>query len=721
MTKTEGGAKMESKDELVSENMTPENDTAAERDDEMMKSVTSAMNAVGAHSLIKSPTSGEGQRGGALDRFAKYVYGGVKHSFAAKIMTSYKSAAVPAYAGKGKHNIPARISSAFSSAAASSVILAFFSKIAEKVLLLRLKVIGTFFATFGMYVFIYNMLMNFLVTENHKVTELIFSFGLIILSLPFLFSNETLSRALCTSSFGRAVKNIGGIHTASLKKNGAIGKTNIAFALGAIASIPAFFISPSKVILFFISVIFIWFIFSKPEFGIVLISFLLTFASVSVLIRCIFVTSLAFIIKLLRKKRFLSFETLDAAAAVVFAVILTGFAGSVFPDSLSSSLVSGALLVSYFLTVNLLKSKQWLDRVTLALVFGISLSACIYLLSELAGAAFKGVDVTISGIFPSSVLESAIAVSPRPLVMLCTAAIPLALSLILSPSYKIGKHRSAACLLLVIIPLVLYASPRAMLAAIPAVILLLLIYSRKSLYVIPALSLLIPVSCFVFPGLYGKISQYATESLRGIFETSIPVWRKTTSLIFDNFLGGIGYGAGTADIVYPAFQTAGSGAAGHSYNTYIQMLTETGLFGLIIFLVFIFLFTAAAFTVFDMIDNAGRSPALRTSGLKSNSPDSLGEFKRSKENSLNHELSVNQYTVSRRIGAAAPLCSVSALLIYGLVDNIWYDQKVFLAFWLIAGVCAAYLRTTEKELGDILSSYLSRSDPMTFSETDIGL
>ena len=92
-----------------------------------------------------------------------------------------------------------------------------------------------------------------------------------------------------------------------------------------------------------------------------------------------------------------------------------------------------------------------------------------------------------------------------------------------------------------------------------------------------------------------------------------------------------------------------------------------------------------------------------------------------KESPVNRVLTVSQFSVSRRIGVAAPLCSVLSLLIYGFTDYIWYDEKVFLVFWLVAGLCAAYVRTTRREINDIETSYSSRHDPMTFSQVDIGV
>ena len=700
---------------------------AEEASDEMIEAVTSTMEAVGARSLKKSEREGRSSHRGALDRFARFLYRSMKHSFIAKLLTSYNEHdSSEGRAERARKNgflkkITSKVSNVFASAASASFFVPFFRELAGRLLTLRLKMFGTFFATFGAYTFIYYLLANFFLSEKREVFNMLFGASMIILSIPLFMSTETLSSALCRSSIGLAVKNVAGIHTVSMKKNGASGKANIGFALGAAASLLAFLTSPSKVIFLLLAVIFSWFIFTKPEFGVVLTSFLIPFASSSLLVTCVLVTSVAFIIKLIRKKRFVSFEMLDAAAVAVLAVIVLGSVGSVSNASVSSSVLYAVLLLAYFLTVNLLKNRLWLERTTCAVVLGISAASGFYLLASLADRAFPGVSASLTGIFPSSVISSAFDSSPKSLVMMCVAVLPLSVSFFMSSSFRVGKFHAFVSTVLLAAPLAMSASLRPALSVLPAILLLMLIYSRKSLYIIFAGAVFIPSVSFIFPSFFEKAADYIVKGTNAVFETSLPVWSKATPIISEYLFGGIGFGGGTWNIVNQASSQGAVESSGHLYNTYFQILIETGLFGLIIFLVFIGLFVSAAFTIFDRIDKSRKSPADRSCGVKINTPDSLGDFRHMKESPVNRVLTVSQFSVSRRIGVAAPLCSVLSLLIYGFTDYIWYDEKVFLVFWLVAGLCAAYVRTTRREINDIETSYSSRHDPMTFSQVDIGV
>ena len=46
-----------------------------------------------------------------------------------------------------------------------------------------------------------------------------------------------------------------------------------------------------------------------------------------------------------------------------------------------------------------------------------------------------------------------------------------------------------------------------------------------------------------------------------------------------------------------------------------------------------------------------------------------------------------------RISCAAPLSGIFAVLVQGMTDYAWYNYRVYLMFWLMTGLTAAYARS----------------------------
>jgi O-antigen ligase len=108
------------------------------------------------------------------------------------------------------------------------------------------------------------------------------------------------------------------------------------------------------------------------------------------------------------------------------------------------------------------------------------------------------------------------------------------------------------------------------------------------------------------------------------------------------------------------YALTGIEAAPHAHNLYLQIAVEMGVFALIAFLIFIFLFAQFSFSFCKSAMN------------RSNKLLSLGIF-----------------------------CGVLALLIQGMTDYVWYNYRVFLLFWMIVGLGVAHVcsaKNTEEEM-----------------------
>ena len=147
-----------------------------------------------------------------------------------------------------------------------------------------------------------------------------------------------------------------------------------------------------------------------------------------------------------------------------------------------------------------------------------------------------------------------------------------------------------------------------------------------------------------------------------------------------SFLGGVGEGREAFGAVSSA-HISGMLTAGHSYNTYLQIWIASGIVGFVLLILFIWFILTASFTSFDRLDRA------KTSGkLAQILPKTPG----------GGDSAASDFSLSGRMAIAGPLCSVIGLLIYGAGNYIFADLRVFLAFWIAAGLVAAGVRSERR-------------------------
>ena len=125
-------------------------------------------------------------------------------------------------------------------------------------------------------------------------------------------------------------------------------------------------------------------------------------------------------------------------------------------------------------------------------------------------------------------------------------------------------------------------------------------------------------------------------------------------MLEDFWVCGIGVGEEAFRNIYPIYALAGVEVAPHAHNLYLQIAVELGMFALIVFLAFIFLYAQFSFSF------------CKSAMSHSNRKICLGIF-----------------------------CGILAFLIQGLTDYVWYNYRVFLLFWMIVGLGVAHVFTAK--------------------------
>lgn len=541
--------------------------------------------------------------------------------------------------------------------------------------LCSLRVYGTFFLSFGLYTLLVFLIKRYAVLSGApSLIHLMTGATLVLISLPLFFSHRPLSELILSSALLRAfLFSFAGLRPELLEPRGSIGvgRKNIAFIFGMIFGALTFFVSPLT-ILFALSVLILaYIILLSPEFGVVLSLFaapflvLLENATIPLCLAVLY-TAFCFVIKLIRGKRVIKFDLLDLFVALFGLTMLAGgFISADRDGSMAQAGVYACLLLGYFLCVNLLSTAEWLGRAVRALTASAVIVAVWGIVEQFFGRLesgwldtrlFSDIRVRVSSAFEN----------PNMLGEYLVIVIPLATARLLL-SKNAAKALGRLTMLAVLFGcLVLTWSRGAWLGFLAGLVLFFLICSEKALSAFILGAFTLPFIPLVLPErIWQRLS-----SIGSLADTSstyrLNIWRGVARLCRDFYLGGIGVGEAAFQKIYaeyslPAITTP------HTHHLYLQILVETGLFGLLVFLVVLFFFAQSSFSHLGRTENR-----------------------------------------ASRLYAAAALSGITGALVQGFTDYIWYNYRVYFIFWAVVGIAAAFRRCGDANRS--LASYRFKKD-----------
>ena len=129
----------------------------------------------------------------------------------------------------------------------------------------------------------------------------------------------------------------------------------------------------------------------------------------------------------------------------------------------------------------------------------------------------------------------------------------------------------------------------------------------------------------------------------------VSIWYASVKLIGDFWMSGIGLGSDAFSMIYPKYALAGANFALHAHNLFLQIWVEMGIIGIVSFLAMIIAFIRQTFTLAVYKKRSGVCGAVI-------------------------------------IGAGA---GILGYLFQGLTDNVWYNYKMVLIFWIVLGLVSA--------------------------------
>ncbi len=569
-----------------------------------------------------------------------------------------------------KRGLLSRICEKISEKIETSRIVNFVNNTASALPGLRCRVIGTYlftFAAFTAVVAVLSMIIRGNVASVYSCISLcITAVAMAVAGIPFALSKRTVSGVITNSKAIGFVVKILGFNTGKLWSEEVRGRHLAAFIFGAVCGLATVVVEPVLLIALLFAVAFIYLVLTVPEFGVVSLAFLMPFIPTMALAGLTIFVCIAFMIKLIRGKRVLDFKRIDLFVAVfVFMTALAGIV-SMSTGSIAPALLFVCLISVYFMVSCCIRSAEWINRIILSAVTSAMVVA-LYGIVQYAFGTF-GANAWLDSDLFEGISGRAISTleNPNMLGEYLILIIPMALALLLAKNDG-NKKYSFMCAASMAMCLILTWSRGAWLGFMFSMVIFLLIWNKRSMWVFAAGIMALPVLPLILPD--SIINRFASIGNMADTSTSyrVSVWRGAVHMLRDNFFGGIGVGEAAWYKLYPDYSLPGIEAAPHSHNLFIQIALEQGIFGLIIFLVILFLLIRTAFNLFARM---ARKDDAVTDVCKYNT----------------------------RLMVAGPICGLAAVLLQGLTDYSWYNYRVYLMFWLVLGLVPALIKNADREM-----------------------
>ncbi len=663
---------------------------------------------------------------GALDRFSLRFFSALKNGLFGWIFTGYDGDAgsrVLPWISRGKTGAHLReLRFGICRRIETSAILNLFRKLLRMLLGCRLKVFGICMLSFAASASMTELIVKtwFPSLKGSGIDHQLI-YGLIlagVATIPLILSRRTVSGALAVSVVGRAVMKLFCFREEDLCPEGSGGWMNAAFIVGAVCGVLTCAVRPLYFLLVPVLLLSAVMVLVKPEIGVLGLFVMTPWIGTKTLAVLVIYTFLCFAVKLLRQKRMFRLEAVDIAAAG-FAVLLFGSGViSCSGDSKNQALMRVCLMGGYFLTVLLIRNREWLVRCAAGSVLSAAAISVYGILQYYRGAGYSSSAWLDSEMF--SVIEkraTATLKNPNMLGVYLILIIPVAVSMLVGHREGLGRFLSFLSVGAAGICLILTWSRGAWIGLFAAALLFLFLWDRRAVWLIPA-----GIAGFLIalPFLGNSTILYRITSIGNLADSStsyrVYIWRSSVRMIRDYWLTGIGFGEGAYTKVYPMYAFQGIEAAPHSHNLFMQIWIEMGVVGFAVFILFLFLLFQAAFTLFRNLSGPRllKNPDISSAVLRAN----LQEGRQSRMNDMRW----GKYQI--RISAAGPLCGLFAVLVQGMTDYVWYNFEVYLMFWLIAGLAACYIRNGREQLesggeqircvcadGSLSAEKVERTDP----------
>ncbi len=483
----------------------------------------------------------------------------------------------------------------------------------------------------------------------------------VLIGLLLFPSTDTLSETLLRSRLFRFfILEVAGIRKDQFHVDGPGVYRPLPFALlGIFLAAIAVYVPVWLIVIGFFGALLAALILKSCEFGALLIVTLLPFTPTTMMAGLAIITLISYLFKFARGKRVMRFDGMDMAVVLFSLMLLYGGLGSFQPkSSLPVTAIQLCFVSVYFVLSNTIRAKHLAMKAVWALMIGGCVSALMGIYQYVGGFAQSliWVDVKMFGSISGRVIGPFD--NPNVFGEYLVLLLPVAAALVFTQK---GLRRLFALFAFGVmgLSLIFTFSRGAWLAFLLTFVMFLVCYSRTFFKLGMAGVFAVPFLPYVLPATV--VSRFM--SIGNLKDTStayrVSVWEGSLRMFRDFWATGIGAGSDVFLQVYPSYALAGAAYALHSHNLFLQVAIELGLGGLIALLLVVLLFARMVFSGSAAISDKKSSALLLAFGA-----------------------------------------GVLAMLIQGMTDNIWYNFRIFLLFWMALGVAAGLRRSCYEEAGE---------------------
>lgn len=384
----------------------------------------------------------------------------------------------------------------------SSLISRLLVRVRETVPYVRNRVVGTFLLTFGIYsalIAVFKSVFEFGASEGDGFI----SVALAIAAIPLIISRGTVYTMLSTSRTGRVIGECIGIRLQAMGGTVAIGRSNIAFLLGMLAGTLTFIVDPAYIIGSIAAAIVAALILTYPESTVVFAAGLLPLGSRNVFLFISVVGIVSFLIKFIRRKRYLAFPH-HVKAALLFAAVVA-FLG----------IVSGNVTAAVFIFMCMLIAVSDRNGEKAKFVSSVALSFCAVMTALYL--AFYALS------YLSAMNADLSAFNVATLAIMSAALTPVAASHMITG--EIMPRRTAfLCFCSIVAFLFVTGSYMCLVAAAVGMVLLFFVYRRRAAYFLMAIASVIYAAWvwmggsnrIAFDTFMGFLSEFNVDEKQGL-------------------------------------------------------------------------------------------------------------------------------------------------------------------------------------------------------------
>ncbi len=377
-------------------------------------------------------------------------------------------------------------------------------------------------------------------------------------------------------------------------------------------------------------------IFAKPIIWLSITIFCVPFVPTMIALGMVICTTLSLILKIMITKDFeLKYSKMNVwILLLVLIICISAFTSISKEESRNIALLMGAFTLFYFVVINTIENKKQYKFILYLCVISAVLTAIMGLYQYIFGDVYSQAWLDSNMFEDIKMRVYSTFENPNVYGEYLLLMIPIMMSLLWTEKGVFKKIVLFAFFGISMLALILTFSRGCWLAIIFSIGLLMIIIDKRFVFLGFLLLLILP---FVLPETI--INRFMSIGNLSDSSTSyrVYIWMGTLAMLKDYWFCGVGLGESSFNTIYPLYSYA-SIQTPHSHNTYLQLVSQFGIVGLIVFLGIIYNF---------------------------------------------YKTTTISAVKKKNIILVGFIASMTGFLIEGMFDYTWYNYRVILIFWIV--------------------------------------